>query len=83
MQLFFIQISPWQEAQGANERHKQNAEIKNNETSLKFVEYIEVVAGDYTRFSQILKQELRSKTINIFHFLHFFPCVYRHAFHHY
>lgn len=31
-----------------------------------------VVAGDYTRFSQLFKQELRSKTISIFHFLQFF-----------
>lgn len=78
MQSFFIQISFLsleREAQGANQRHKENAKTENTERSLKLVQYIAVVVavtGDYTRFSQLHMQELRSKNINIFHFLQFF-----------
>lgn len=60
MQSFFIQISFLsleKEAQGAVQRHKENAKTENTERSLKFVQYIVVVAviGDYNRFSQLLK----------------------------
>lgn len=79
MQIFFIQISFLsleREAQGAIQRHKENAKTENTERSLKFDQYIVVVVvvviGDYTRFSQLLKQELRSININIFRFPQFF-----------
>lgn len=47
--------------------------MENKQKLLKFVQHIVVVAGNYIRFSQLLKQELISK--NVSHFLQFL-CVF-------